>query len=466
MKLYFLHWAALTHVGLTTSTIPFATAGNAPGRRGGGVSLAAPLASSLALLLSNLPMTPVRGYDLLVNASGGGDFYRNLYNGFGETKEVIGGMYQDPVFDSSGARVGTLQGYSYYLGTDWKEWNSNAWMFLDGGELILLGTRIIAGTGKYERYTGGKIVEINDAQALNHTAKIDLIEPDVQPADGDASSGDAVVTTFRITSAGGYYMAITDQNNSQIGEIFQNPMIDASDQVIGMHQGFAFNFPNNTSISDLGYSTGTELENSNRLFQMDDGEKINAINQAVVFGTGPYRKYEGSIFSEVNVSPDPNYVANITLVVNDDAASAVSGDVTLCVISKGGYYAAITDPETGDHIGARFQNPVFDSSTGERIGTNQGYGFYFPSNDFTREIAQGNRHFFLNEGTLNIYNDVVVGATGRYKQYTGGIIHETIHSQIPYNSSIHLVVPSIEDSSSTGEKAPTEVDGGSATSSS
>jgi hypothetical protein len=402
-----------------------------------------------------------------VNSSGGGDFYRNLYNGFGETKEVIGSMYQDPVFDSSGTRVGTLQGYSYYFGTDWKEWNSNAWMFLDGGELILLGTRIIAGTGKYERYTGGEISEINDAQAFNRTTEIDLIEPVVQPAGDDASSGDAVVTTFRITSAGGYYMAITDQNNSQIGETFQNPIIDAADHVIGINQGFAYNFPNDTSISDLGYSTGVELLNTNRKFLLDDGEKFYAINQAAVYGTGPYRKYEGNIFSEVIVSPDPNYVANITLVVNDDAASAVSGDVTLSVFGEGGYYAAITDPETGDQIGARFQNPVFDSSTGERIGTNQGYGFIFPPNDFTREISQGNCHFFLNEGTLNIYNDVVVGATGIYKQYTGGIIHETIYSRTPYNSSIHLVVPSAEDSSSTtgDENAPTEVDGSSASSS-
>ena len=55
---------------------------------------------------------------------------------------------------------------------------------------------------------------------------------------------------------------------------------------------------------------------------------------------------------------------------------------------------------------------------------------------------------------------------GIYKQYTGGTIHETIYSQTPYNSSIHLVVPSAEDSSSTGgEKAPTEVDGSSASSS-
>jgi hypothetical protein len=84
-----------------------------------------------------------------------------------------------------------------------------------------------------------------------------------------------------------------------------------------------------------------------------------------VYGTGPYHKYEGGIFSEVIVSPDPNYEANITLVVNDDAASAVSGDVRLNVISEGGYYAAITDPETGDQIGARFQSLVFDHRLGK-----------------------------------------------------------------------------------------------------
>jgi hypothetical protein len=62
----------------------------------------------------------------------------------------------------------------------------------------------------------------------------------------------------------------------------------------------------------LGY-TGAELLNTNRIFQFDNGERIFAINQVVVFGSGPYQKYEGSTFLEDVISADPDYVTNITL---------------------------------------------------------------------------------------------------------------------------------------------------------
>jgi hypothetical protein len=110
------------------------------------------------------------------------------------------------------------------------------------------------------------------------------------------------------------------------------------------------------------------------------------------------------------------------------------------------------DSETGNQIGIRFQNNVFHVSTGARIGTNQGYGPLFPPNDYTLNI-QSNRHFYLNEGSLVIYNEVVVGATGIYKRYTGGIVTETVESLDPYyNATILLMEPS----NMGGDESPAE----------
>ena len=110
------------------------------------------------------------------------------------------------------------------------------------------------------------------------------------------------------------------------------------------------------------------------------------------------------------------------------------------------------DSKTGNQIGIRFQNPVFHVSTGARIGTNQGYGPLFPFNDYTLNI-HSNRHFYLNEGSLVIYNEVVVGATGIYKRYTGGIVTETVESLDPYYTATILLM---EPSNMGGDESPAE----------
>jgi hypothetical protein len=408
------------------------------------------------LSLTVAPRVFVHGYDLLINASGG--FYLDIVDS--ATNVTIGGMFQDPVFDSSGSRrIGTNQGYEYYFdnpdmnATEMKS-NSNRYMFLDGGNLIMLNSFIVAGTGKYEKFTGGMIQERVVPDEVVYAAEVTLIEKNDKPAITDLSD-DKIVTNFRVTSAGGYYFPITDDNFTQIGEKFQNPMMDSDDNVIGVNQGFAYNFPNDTYVK--------ELLNTNRIFQFDDGERIFAINQVVVFGSGPYQKYEGSTFLEDIISADPDYVANITLVIDaadtaKDDATVANSDVVLRITSENGFHEEITDSKTGNHIFQRFQNHVFDVSTGARIGTNQGYGFVFPPNNYTVNIQRANRHFYMNEGSLVIYNEVIVGATGIYKRFTGGNVTVTVHSHSSdpyYNATILLMEPS------NGEESPAESSNGS-----
>ena len=89
------------------------------------------------------------GYDLLINASAACGFYLDMMDG--ATNETIGRMYQDPVFESTGTRIGTNQGYVYYFGNPENATkmnsNSNWYMFLDGGNLIMLNSFIVSGTG-------------------------------------------------------------------------------------------------------------------------------------------------------------------------------------------------------------------------------------------------------------------------------------------------------------------------------
>jgi hypothetical protein len=378
----------------------------------------------------------------------------------GATNETIGRMYQDPVFDSNGTRIGTNQGYVYYIGNpeNATEMNSNSnwYMFLDGGNLIMLNSFIVAGTGTYEKFTGGMIQERVVPDEVVYAAEVTLIERNHEPAVTDLSN-DNIVTNFGVTSVGGYYFPITDGDSQQIGEKFQNPMMDSDNNVIGVNQGFAYNFPNDTYIFDLGY-TGAELLNTNRIFQFDNGERIFAINQVVVFGSGPYQKYEGSTFLEDIISADPDYVANISLVIDDadtapDDATVASSDIVLRITSENGFHESITDSKTGNQIAQRFQNHIFDVSTGARIGTNQGYGFLFPPNNYTDNVQRANRHFFMNEGSLVIYNQVIVGATGIYKRFTGGNVTETVdnlHLHPYYNATILLMEPT------GGEESPAE----------
>ena len=120
------------------------------------------------------------------------------------------------------------------------------------------------------------------------------------------------------------------------------------------------------------------------MIQFETVECIFAINQVVVYGSGPYKKYEGSTFLEDIISTDPDYMSNITsslmlLLQPRVILPLLPVLVELCPVSitneNGFYEEAIADSMTGNQIGFRFQNPVFDGLMGTRIGTQSGLQF-------------------------------------------------------------------------------------------
>ena len=381
-----------------------------------------------------------------------GQYYRDILDG--RTLDVIGGLFQDAVYDNSGEgnRIGTAQGYAYYHDapprddganinnnygwgqTSWK-WNVNKIMFLDEGDIILLDNYIIAATGKYSKYAGGSIVENNNELDYT-TAEITLMERGTAAATAaattttEATAESVTQSTFRIDGIDGYYYPITNANGTtQIGEKFQNTMlhIDDTSDTVGMTRGYGYTFPSETFLSEsLGVESAAAI-NSNRIFQFNDGEYVYAINNGIVFGSGPYAKYERGIYIEDIYDSSITFIPDSSSTATTDDKDEEGDDPTMYITTVGRFYEPIFDPRTNEEIGNRFQNPIYDSSSKDanRIGTEQGYVFNFPSATNTRDLSQGNRQLYLIDGTITIYNDIVVAATGRYTRYIQKILLET-----------------------------------------
>ena len=381
-----------------------------------------------------------------------GQYYRDILDG--RTLDVIGGLFQDAVYDNSGEgnRIGTAQGYAYYHDapprddgannnnnygwgqTSWK-WNVNKIMFLDEGDIILLDNYIIAATGKYGKYAGGSIVENNNELDYT-TAEITLMERGTAAATAaattttEATAESVTQSTFRIDGIDGYYYPITNTNGTtQIGEKFQNTMlhIDDTSDTIGMTRGYGYTFPSETFLSEsLGVESAAAI-NSNRIFQFNDGEYVYAINNGIVFGSGPYAKYERGIYIEDIYDSSITFIPDSSSTATTDDEDEEGDDPTMYITTVGRFYEPIFDPRTNEEIGNRFQNPIYDSSSKDanRIGTEQGYVFNFPPATNTRDLSQGNRQLYLIDGTITVYNDIVVAATGRYTRYIQKILLET-----------------------------------------
>ena len=292
-----------------------------------------------------------------------------------------------------------------------------------------------------------------------YIAEISLFESSV--TNEDQTVLDEV--TFRITGEGGASTPIIGEEG-KIGQVFQNPIIHDGNQ-IGSDQGYGFDFPTDPYISDTPAYSEIDFVMGNRLFFFDDGNQMTVLNTLVVEGSGPYAKFKGSYFNQTIIEGHPNFVADMTLTVDVDDEEGIEmyipseGTYHFKITSDGGFYAAINNPE-GAQIGERFQNPVYNSA-GERIGTNQGYGFNFPPDEYTRAIAQGNRIFYLIGGTLNVFNDVIAGATGKYRAYKGGRFSEKIVSYNPvFESEITLVLPASGDKSDLSNEATEDSDEG------
>ena len=93
--------------------------------------------------------------------------------------------------------------------------------------------------------------------------------------------------------------------------------------------------------------------------------------------------------------------------------------------------------------------------TNIRIGTNSGFAFTFPTTLLPRWANPyiAIRNVYLDGGSIDILNQVVVGASGAYKSYVGWIYDETIVSYNPvFTADIKLLDPSAE--AETGASAP------------
>ena len=441
--------------------------------------------STSFLLLASFLVLLVHGYDFRVTSEGG--FYSSIVD---DTGEEIGARFQNPVYGPSGTRIGTGQGFGYIFpnnsfidtpNSGVELLNHNRIFYLEGGTLNVLNEAIVAGDGNYTKYTGGIFQETIVSADPNWVTEVTLIEP---LNDTDAE-GDQRSITFRVTGEGGFYSPILEGNASQqqqpqqIGQRFQNPVLEGttSNQRIGTNQGYGFLFPN-LNNSDTTIDTDTLLNSNvenfmgNRKFFMDDGSILHVLNEIIVHASGEkYQPYMGGFFQEHVISTDPVYVSEITFnMMMEDPGITTNGDddnshmletegqqgYHFLVSSEGGFYSPILDVASGEEIGVRFQNIVYDNANDEKvIGIAQGYGFDFPSdpyiegtvspgNESQRQfLFQGNRIFYLVDGTINAFNNIIVSATGAYAKYAGGNISNLNYNSDPYYyTKITLIAPS------------------------
>lgn len=396
-----------------------------------------------------------------------GDYYQAITDG--DTGEIIGEMFRDDLYDESGTNLlGTNQGYCFNFTSinkesddDQLEENCNLIFFFgddndeEGGEINILNNYIVSATGsKYERFQGGTYEEEVITTDPSYTAYFILHEP--EEGDGTTASSSSS-TTIQVQAEGGYYLLITAVGESNatnnitdsFADKFVNPVYDVSTtgsdgSPIGTNQGFALNFP---PVEGYG-NMSVKSYNANRHIVTDDGS-INLFNLVVVSGTGTYAMYKGTVVSETVVSPDPNWVSEITLSTSTSATTEAPNEKahgTFTITSEGGYSELILDPTTEEKLGELFQDQVLDS-TSTKIGTNQGYQFFFPppsedDHPFVTNTVNGNRVLYLDGGTLNVFNEVIVHATGAYANYSGGTFNETVLSYEPWLSEVTLVLPS------------------------
>lgn len=95
--------------------------------------------------------------------------------------------------------------------------------------------------------------------------------------------------------------------------------------------------------------------------------------------------------------------------MKDPSINIINGpDVyfSLNIRADGGLYEPILDG-MGAPVGERYQLPV--DQDGTRLGTILGYSFIFPSLNSTGVSGQnrnGNRHLYLKDGDLIVFNEV------------------------------------------------------------
>eukprot|EP00986_Skeletonema_menzelii_P018780 scaffold26711_cov196-Skeletonema_menzelii.AAC.3 len=143
------------------------------------------------------------------------------------------------------------------------------------------------------------------------------------------------------------------------------------------------------------------------------------------------------------------------------SSASSNNTIQFFITSAGGFTRYFTEESNGTRYGMQFQNPVYTNKGGERIGTNQGYSFWFPDDSFMLEhdldIGQSvdalfkmpTRTFFLLNGTITVVNEAVVQATGMYSEFQGGFLLENATGTDPYEADIYLMLPSSRSGNDT-----------------
>ena len=174
---------------------------------------------------------------------------------------------------------------------------------------------------------------------------------------------------------------------------------------------------------------------ANRIFFLPDGE-LTVLNDAIVQGRGKYAKYTGGTLNETMVSMMP-YVAEITLLLKKHDEKEPVDTVNDSIITfalEAGESESITNGDDSSIIGMKIQGAVFNKAG--RIGTMLSYHYSFPNP--AGAIVNGNRNLLLEDGSVTIFNDAIVGATVAYVGYNGGRAMSTTTDKIT------LIPPGLE----------------------
>ena len=306
----------------------------------------------------------------------------------------------------------------------------------------------------------------------DYIATVTLIDP--PPKVSEDSSQDSL--KFRVTNDGGYYSSITS-DGKQIGQVFQNIItnLDNSSDVMGYTKGNSYFFPPDNFTNDvLGLSPNEQpLALGIRYFTLegDDGGTLTLIDEHVVHSTGNLRRYAGGSVKEQIISAYPNYVAEVTIFPPENATpeeeESEAGPSSFRFSAEDGFFAPMYIGDNNTVVGdplrpsLRFRDSVYDD-TNTRIGTNQGFAFSLPKTILPEWALPyiAIRNVYLEGGTLDILNEVVVGATGIYKKYVGWVYNETVVSYNPvFLADIKLVEPSSVEETSIPAPSPPSTPG-------
>ena len=246
-----------------------------------------------------------------------------------------------------------------------------------------------------------------------------------------------------------------------IGALYHDVIYDNKGNRLdhALHQGY------------LMYSQDKEgLINYNDIyyFQDDDGtvSTMNVFNSYIMSANGTYTPYSGGTISLNVLHYDPAYIAEVTLMEPPTPTTTTDTDadetMTLRITDEGGWNKRINHDgpvvedddnieldvdggRDGAVIGMRFQDNVIDTdgTNNTVLGINTGFFYRFPKQDgIDATNWNTNRQIIMHnndgdgdtDGTILIFNDVIVYATGKYSQFVGPFVKVVVpvSNQQPY----------------------------------